>query len=1025
MLVGYIKVLSRAVIIVIMCCFFGLIFTERVIAAVSQMERSEEELLILELYVSDNLRNRGFIAYLPEGVELSQAVFPLSSFSRSLSFAIRSDPAEGTADGWFYEEKNVFQLDLNRNVVFVNGRELTIPFGGAEAHFEDIYVQVALLEEWLGIKISLDLSTLRVFVTWDKLFPFEEEDARKKRGEALGAQLHGSQTPYDKDTLIPYKWWTKPSVVWQQSVFGRGDKTNRSVSTDFSLQAHADALKSSAKLLLAGSTGTDQDTKFSNAQLSFQKRDPSQNMLGPLKAGKVSFGDVSFPDVPLIVGRKRGRGVAVSSESELGFAQSFGAEKYNVDGDAPIGWDAELYRNGYFIAFQEIDESGRYNFEEIDLTRGFNLFQIVLSGPEGQKRTQTQRIVRGPKMLRKGNVRYAFAVGQPEADFLPIAENSESNADFGGSGQISYGVKNYLTVGANAYTGADSTSNLDTRQSSVGVSAVMAFLGLKTKVQLMGANEGRSGYDVEVTTRILGANVTAGHTAYQGFDADDKDIVSTSRLDANKSFGIVSANTGVEKNVYQDKDDEIVLSTSVSTNLAGVRFTNSVERTISDNKSQEDFNGNLAVLTNILGWRVRGNLRYDLQSGAQDTLRNFNMSTIKTLTPNSSLRLNGVYDFPANATTLDVRYSKQFENYSIDLNMGGSTQENYFGGVTFRTGLQPDHHGKYKMVSARDSGRGSVGLRVYLDENGNHKYDEGEKPIQNIAFRSNRGAIDGHTDEGGSLFVNGLSEGITRLWIDNTSLTSIYLKPYDDYVTIIPRSGAVATLDIGFEQLGEIDGFVYVQSSDGSQKPFPGLEILLLDAVTGEEITSVSSEYDGYYVFSALALGKYVVKAMPIWDEETSAVDVVLTGEEPIVTDMNIILPEVSQNGLDIALQDGQVDEIEPASGAYTVMNVVDDAPLPVVTDGTDVATGEILRGLFIHVGSLGALIDAQASQKRLWQKYPDILGDVPIYIYKIRVGEQTYYRIIGAISSYPQGNKLCDVLIERHEVGGCTLVEL
>ena len=1021
---GYSRVFYKALISVIVCFLFGLVIAERSFAAIDQVERPEEELLILEVYVNETLRNKGFIAYMPEESALDRVMIPLSSFSRALSFAIRSNPTEGTADGWFNEENNIFQLDLNRNIVFVNGREHNIPIGGAEAHFEDIYVQSALLEEWLGVKVRVDLSTLRIFVTWGNLFPFEEEEARKKRGKYLRVGSV-SESLYDKDTLIPYDWWTNPSIVWQHSVVGRGGDTGKNINTDFSLQATADALKSSAKLLISGSAGTDKDPKFSNAQLSFQKRDPTQSLLGPLKAGKVSFGDVSFPDVPLIVGRKRGRGVAVTSDSELGFAQSFGSETYTVDGDAPIGWDAELYRNGYFIAFQEIDGGGRYNFEDVNLTRGFNLFQIVLSGPEGQKRTQTQRIIRGPKMLQKDDLRYAFAVGQPEADLIPIADNSDANSDFGGSAQISYGVRNYLTVGANVYTGEDSASNLNTRQTSAGVSAVVAFLGLKTKVQLMGANEGRSGYDVEATTRIMGANITAGHTAYQGFDADDKDLLSTTTMDVNKNFKSVSASIRAEKNKFQDKEDELVLTGSLSTNLSGVRLTNVLERTISDRESQEDFEGNLALLTNVLGWRVRSNLRYDLQSDTQDTLRNFNMSAIKTLTPESSIRLNGLYDFSSDSTTMDMRYSKQFENYSIDLNAGADTNNSYFGGITFRTGLQPDHNGKYKMVSARDSGLGSVGLRTYLDSNGNRAYDEGEKPIKNITFRSNRGVIDGHTDENGSLFVNGLTEGITRLWLDNSSLPSIYMKPHDDYVTIIPRSGAMASLDIGFEQLGEVDGFIYAKNGDGSNKPLPGMEILLLNAQTGEEVTASSSEYDGYYVFSALSLGDYIVKAIPFWDGDATSVEVSVTGEKPIVTDITIMIKDVVDDGQDLAMNDNGVNQIEPTSGDHKVDNVVDDAPVPVVTDGLDVASGEVLRGLFVHVGSLSTFEDAKTAQKGLWTKYPDVLGDTPIYIYRIEVGGVTYHRIIGAITSYSSGNRICDVLIAKNEVGGCSLVEL
>lgn len=1042
MLMKYTRVVYTAVLIVVIYCVFGLVIAEQAFASVNQVERSEDELLILEVHVNGTVRNRGLIGYLPQGQDLAQTFLPISSLSRTLSFAIRANPVEGMAEGWFREEKNIFQLDLNRNVVFVNGKEIALPEGGAEAHFEDIYVQAALLQDWFGVQIKPDVSTLRLFVTRDTLFPFEEDLARRERGQGIGHRKNGEKASYDPDTLLPYQWFSKPSIVWQNSVQGRKDSGGKSGYADFSLQANLDALKFGAKFVISGSHGTEQEPRINNAQLSFQKRDPGNELLGPLKAGKVAFGDVSYPDVPLIVGRKRGRGVAVSSDSNFNIAQSFGPEQYDVDGDAPIGWDAELYRNGYFVAFQEVGENGRYNFEDVELVRGFNMFQIVLYGPEGQKRTETQRIVRGQEMLRKGELNYDFAAGQPDTDFLPITDNSDTNSTFGGSGRVFYGIKDYLTVGGSVFTGLDeSGDDDDDRLSAASISAVTAFLGLKTQVQFMGANEGRSGYSIETTTRALGANMTVGHRAFNGFSAEDKDLVSTTSIDANKNLGFMSANISAEKNKYQKKEDELVLRGDLSTRLAGVRLSNTLERTFSDNEGQEEFDGKLSLLTNFWGTRLRSNLLYDLDSNANEKLQNMDISLIKGLSSNSTLRLNGSYDFSSHIKTADLRYSREFENYSVDLNIGGSTEDTRFVGVTFRTGLQPDDRGHYRMVSARDGGAGSVGLRAYLDKNGDHVYDEGDELLQYVSFRSNRGVIDGETDEEGALFVNGLSEGLTRFALNDGSLPSIYIKPYEDYIDIIPRSGATTTIDVGFEQLGEIDGFVFaqVQAEGDKKKPVPGLDILLIDADTGTEISAGSSEYDGYYIFSAIPLGRYIVKVLPFWDGEGDSLpslEIELNGDNPIATDRNIIVPAMQE----VAEIDSlALDGVEPASGTdYTgnndggakeqapkIAHVIDDEPLPVVTDGLDIATGEPLRGLFVHVGSVETFDVARTEQKRLWSKHPDILGDIPLYIYKIKVGERTYHRIVGVIKGYAQGNKICDALVSQDAVGGCILVEL
>ena len=1022
MLIAHIRAAIFAAVMIILAVTAGALPSARqAFAAVTQVERSDDELLILELHVNDTIRNKGLLGYLPDGATLDQTLLPISSLSHALSFAIKAKPQDGVAEGWYGTKSNVFRLDLNTKTVVVNGREMPLPDGAAEAHFEDIYVQISMLEKWFGLKIRPDISSLRLFVTWNHLFPFEEQKLREQRGQTLNQRHGDGNVVYNTDTLLPYQSWSQPSIVWQQSLQGSRSDGSSNASTSFSIQSQGDAFKFGTRFLMAGTTGTDDALRLNNTKLTFQKRDPNNALLGPLKAGKIEFGDINYPDVPLIVSRKRGRGVSVSSNSSLGVSHSYGLERYNVDGDAPIGWDAELYRNGYFVAFQQVGDDGRYNFENVDLIKGFNLFRVVLSGPEGQKVTETKLIARGPEMLKKGEVNYEFAAGQPEADFLPFAENSNTNSSPGASGRVFYGVKNNLTIGASIFSGSDLSSTEGNRVSAASFTGVTAFAGLKTQVELMKANEGRSAYNTDVSTRVLGANLSASHTAYQGFNKDDKDTLSVTSLDADKNFGFMSASLRAAKSKFQDKDDELSLNARVSTHLGRLQFTNTLERVSSPNTAQEKFDGNLAVATHIDTWRVRSNLDYDLDSRATENIRNVNISAYKKLTRKSTLRLNGMYNFINNSISSDVRYSKEFDKYSLDFNAGGSTLNSYYGGITFRTGFQPDNQGHYKMVSAREGGLGSVGLRAYLDENGNRKYDDGEKLLPNMGFRSNRGMIDERTDEKGSLFVNGLPEGPTRFSIDEASMPSIYLKPYKDYVDIIPRAGATTTIDIGFMQLGEIDGFVTMPDESGKQKPAAGLEVTLTDQKTGKEVSYVNSEYDGYYIFSAIPLGSYLIQVVPLWDTDhasmpSATVDV--TVKKPVITDINITLPAQEQST-------EKEDNDSADSSKSGVFNVIKDEPLPVITDGRDVSTGEELRGLFIHVGSLESFDGAQKERKRLWDKYPEILGTIPLYIYKIQVGEKTYFRVIGMVDNKTHGESLCAPLIEQNIAGGCKVVEL
>ncbi len=976
-------------------CFVAV---EAVFARAQTIERSEDELLIFETYVNEKKRSLGILAYLPEGADISQTLFPVSSISRVLSFSLRSDPVSGKIDGWFFNENNVLLVDIDRNTVFVNGVETTIEDGAVEVHYDDIYVRADILGEWLGIKFRPDLSMLKLYITSDAAFPFEEEELRKNKAKAMAGIYGKNARDFAADKLLPYQWWSMPSVVLQQGVQVRSADGDSVLDTNFSVQSSFDAMMFGTKFLLSGYAGSDGVVDINTSSLTFERRDPGNGLLGGLRAGRIAFGDVNYPDVPLIIGRKRGRGISIASDSRYGTSRSSSSETLDIDGDAPIGWDAELYRNGYYIAFQDIGADGRYNFEDVELVRGFNLIKVVLYGPEGQKRTETQRIMRGQDVLRAGEVDYELALGQPEADFIPLAKDARTSSDFGGSGQIRYGVKNYLTIGANAFSGEDRTGLDDSRQTSAGLSAVAAAFGVKAGVQATMANEGRSAYGVDVTTQLMGANITAAHTEYDGFHEDDKDLTTSTALNVNRNFSRLSLSGGVEKNSYQKKDDELHVSANVSTHIGRVQLTNSLDRVYSDNQAQEEFRGELSAVSGISDWRLRANLGYDLESGVQDKVRNASLSAYRKIGRDSTVRLRGDYMFSSNMVSGDARYTKDFDRYSVDFNLGGNNAGTYYGGVTLRTALQPDDTGRYHVVSARDGGLGSVGLRAFIDVNANGVFDAGEYLIKGVSFRSNRGALDGKTADDGTLFINGLPEGPTIFYLQEASLPSIYLKPVNEAIEIIPRAGATTTIDVPFAQLGEIDGFTLAKGSE--DEGVAGVIVVLYDAATGEEISSMNSEYDGYYIFSALPMGDYRVEAIPVWDDTggNPSVTAHLSYDDPIVTDVNIsvVSPYRERSG-------------DPSSSVV----------------GIERNEAEQSSGVYIHLGSMSSVDGAEGEQQRLWAEY-DALSDISPGIHGVTVKGRDYYRILGVVSSEEEGQGLCDAMMKQKPMaGGCAVIKM
>lgn len=857
--------------------------------SITIIERADSEFLILALDINGFLRSDGIDAYLPDEASPEDVLIPLGALSRALSVSIEVDPAAGTATGFFLNEERIFELDMaNRQVISALDTFDLVP-DDAEAQADDIYVKASVLSNWFDLDIDLELSSLTLYVDSDSIFPFEESENRQRQAARLLVKSRRNTFDPKNAYLLPYGLYSEPSIVLQQSLTGSKTKNNSTLQSTTNIQAGFDFLKFGADLNLSYSADNQEKSEITNTRLTFSRSDPKREMLNGLKIGRVDIGDINFSSVPLFTGSQRGAGVRISSEADFGFQFSQQLGNILIDGDAPVNWDVELYRNGQFVNFQTVGGDARFKFENVTLISGFNRFKILLFGPEGQKKSFTRDVFSGPNMLADGQVKYDLSAGLPQSDFLPLAKNSRDDKTLGASGEIYYGVNNFLTVGGNFYQGPIN----DETATSGGLSATASFLGFNSQLQILRADKNRSAYQAAIRRKFLGMNTALTHTIFDGFNEDDQDIKKSTSVSFSRNFGKLNMTLIGETQQYLTQDDRTVLESIISSDLFGLKFTNELIKTISDNKQVDDLKGTFSAFKEIYSTRLRFSLAYDLDSEATDYFRTFRMSAQKKMLNNQALRLSSNYDFASDILSGDVRYSRELGPVTLDFDVGATTDESYSAGLTVRTSLQPRKSG-YDFVQPRIGTLANLGVRAFIDENTNEIFDEGEQIIENILFKTARGEVEASTLSDGIGWFYGLAETPTRIYVSQHDIPSIYLVPTKKGIDLIPRRGAKGIVDFPFTQLGEIDGFVF-SSTNG--EPLTSVPVRAINIKTGQEIDQVKTEYDGFYLFTALPLGEYkIIASQNLFDTkiiDTATKTVTLSAKMPNMVDVNLSIGEL------------------------------------------------------------------------------------------------------------------------------------
>lgn len=823
------------------------------VASAQGWKASEDDALLLELRsgqftLGDPLR--GYQT--PQGVcvDFADAI-------QALDVPVRLDKKSRRATGWFFSEDRRLVLDRDANAVQAMGGSGTIGPNDIYDTPEGWCVNLAALSKWTGVGFRADVSNLAVVIESERKLPFLEALERKRRAARLQSGPQFDQQPFNLASLpqarAPYQAWRSPSVDVQiQTTWNSG----RRFAAGYEALASGEALGMSYGARLAGRDSLSPDA----FRLKFYRNDPDGKLLGPLGATQFALGDVETPPGNLTGQSAFGRGAFVSNRP-LQLPSRFGVT--TLRGTLPIGWDAELYRNGILRAYQSDRGDGRYEFPDIDLQFGENDFEVVLYGPQGQVRHERFSQNVGMGNLPPGKTWYWGGALEEGKDLVELGEGLHQNKS---GWRWGVGVERGLdsrTTGGIAYQSLYRTGRRKHFVEGLLRRSVGPML-----VEISGAQQFGAGRAVraEAVGRAKGVNF-AGHVLWVNgeFDSDLVPIEQrrefSLRLSGRLEVGSwrLPVETGLRQSLTRRglKVTEFLTRSSVHVGRASltVELLNRGVSGLEALRANEERGNRLSLIghTQIGKLRVRGQVAFGLDGTHQGFQRNQVVVDLPVV-HQGMIRAGYDHDNVAGRREYSLGYVQQFRRFALRGEGRVDSRGNIGAGLTLAFSMGPDPvDGGWRLSRERLAETGQASVEVYRDENGDGHRQADEPAVPGVSVEAGFRISDSATNGNGRTVIDGLLPYVPVLVsIDSGSLSDPLLQPKGRGMVVVPRPGVTAKVSLPLAPTGEIEGVLL--GPDGEPRASIGIE--LVDS-SGVVILRGQSDFDGYVFFDSVPYGIY------------------------------------------------------------------------------------------------------------------------------------------------------------------------
>ena len=822
-------------------------------------KKGGEELLILQPRIKNMPPNDEFLEALDvEG----QVYLPLKDALHLFEFPIKIDADQGTASGFFISSDNSFSLDLAKHEARVGDTHWDVTPQDIRKHEGQLYINSETFAKWFGIDTQVDHLNAMLHFTTDKTLPQEEREERQKRWTALLKEVN--QAPQDYPVVqTPYQALGYPAVdvnlgsVYTHSPSSSSGETTKPWLSNYNIQGAGDIAYLTGNVYAQGAT---QGGALSVLRVQAGRKDLSPDLLGPLQATDFSFGDVTSPSLSLVTINSLGRGTTITNR-DINASENF--DFRNFTGDSVPGYEVELYRNDVLVAFQTVDASGRYNFTNIPILYGENIFRIVFYGQQGQREERVETVSAASSLLKENQFVYTFGAEQRGKYLLPFSSTSlqtpNSPAGLQAVSSVRYGVTRDVTMGA-----ALAETNL--------IDGEHKYLDASTGANIFGVlTEGDFARDLVTNGWAASAAALGGfegvslHARYRKFDNFLSEAVnnngtplsSDQSLESNSQvflpvLGSYNVGFSALREAFIDPSQvpRYTYSWRSSKSIGGISFTNSIDYVRDEQKRIQNSFG---FQTRLFNADLRAN-------GIMDVRPDQNLREIALMADYKLIdKLSAQSQVDKYLLTHQTNYVQNF-NWDFDdfrLSFTGQLGDNgsYFGGLNFIFSLAHDPvANKWHMQPQQTSNAGSVSSRVYIDENNNNKLDPGESTYPDARIKVNNTLVLPDADD--FFLAPVLPYQANPVKLEAASIADPLLTPVTQAYNVITRPGDNVVVDFPLVRTTIIDGTVVFIDDKGHKRDLSNIVVELQDNV-GKPVHRVISAIDGYFSFDKIQVGEY------------------------------------------------------------------------------------------------------------------------------------------------------------------------
>jgi len=830
---------------------------------ITYVERPEDSQLVVELALDNG--ETVFDEAMPVYLVNETALVPLGKLAAGIGFPITVDTSKGTAEGWFLAPENTFRLSSPYNFIEIAGKNVPIRRPGiVETHLDDIYVSLDLLNSWLPIGMTLNYHELRLYIKPLVDLPVQERAKRHDRWEAFKSALKQPGLEYDPKDIIklPHRMYAAPALqVTHAYGHARTPTGSTTSTTSTSLNANTDLLGMSARGSLSFSSSTKGREEIQGIQFNLSKEDYEGNLLGRLHATQFALGDVSAYPFPLAAPGS-GRGFTITNQP-YNFVSD--AANFRISGFGTAGWEVEIFQSSELIAFSSVGMDGRYDFTTLPLKGGFNLFKIVLYGPNGEKEIRYERFYLGQDMVPKGKTYYTASALQSSTPLFDVSVNPAGETPSTAALTGEYGISKYLSASAGVFHGPISDTMLD------GVGLGLRSSGSRVYAQMnafldKSGGQSASGLVTGNLTETMTVNIQdQAHRSYApGVYATSRNsTVQVSNLFNFKSEIIPDINMTLKVGRERSETGTIKLAYigRLATNFLGLSVSNELERDLFSGTSPDTYIGNLSARIRTPAGALQSEMRYNFHNPFEWKNGTLNLQTdlTKALTLTTGINHTfGLTPMTALKTTLDWKLDK------ARMSLTGSTDNthNKQVGLSIIYNLTPRTlYGDYAIADISDDiTNGRLIIRPFIDQNGNGTHDKGEPLLKDVQFRNQMRGSRSTITRDGTIIMPGLVPNLANsIVVEESSISDIFLAPRKKTLVVLGKTGVNGPIDFAFTRMGEIMGnLVTTDPATGEEIALAEVHMILLDQ-EGKQVADAYSESDGFFSFDSIPVSNYEV----------------------------------------------------------------------------------------------------------------------------------------------------------------------